>query len=816
MKRILTLLLVFVSVLQVVAQSGSIGGQALSKIDSKPIDFATVTLLNAANSKVITGAMTDAQGKFLLNKLAPGTYHVQVQFLGFEVCKVQNISLSRGQDLKLPTILLAPSQMLLQEITVTGEKAAVYHQIDKQVYSAAQFQTATGGTGVDVLKNLPSISVDAQGQINMRGSTGFTVFLNGKPVQSDAAALLSQIPANAIENVEVVTAPSAKYDPDGKAGIINITTKKGADNGYSVLVNMQGGLPSIEPYGNAESAKRYGGDATVSFRKDKWDVSVGGSYVRNDIAGRRVGDVNTTIGNRRTSFPSVDERSFDKYNRSLRATVIFALDERNTFQTGFYYGNRTEYRLADINYNNTTTNASTKEVIGRSQYFNSNLVKKSGDFSIANLDYTHKFRNSATLSLSGLVERDKLSGYTKNLNLHSQDVRDTLQYTENTNERPLNGLRLRTDFATKLGAGKLESGYQYRHHNDDGQFVYKQKDQGASNYVFYPEFSGNVNLTNEIHSVYTQYSGKVAKLEYAAGLRYEYAARDFTIRENTYELNLSNFFPSANVFYSLNDNWKAKAGYSRRVQRSSSFELNPLPEREHSETLEQGDPELLPEFVNLSEAGLVRNFEKGSVFATFYHQDIKNVINRVNNVYADTVLGRIYTNAGRASRLGLEVGFDYKPTHWWKFYLGGNVYDYNIKGSLFDNTVTVNNGSLVYSINANSSFNLSSTTTLQGTFNYLSERATAQGEDSRFYNPSLALRKTFLDGKLAATLQWQNIDMGLLNSNEQRITTRGRDFYTTTNYIYEVDVIMLNLSFNLNKLGKKVKFTESEFGEKEF
>ncbi len=804
------------SAFQVLAQSGAVEGQIVSKIDNKPIEFASVTLLSAPDNNFISGGLTDAQGRFQLSKIKEGNYHLQVQFLGFEVTKMENLRVSRNQALKLGTIALAPNQLMLQEVQVVGEKAVVQHQIDKQVFRAADFQTAAGGTGVDVLKNMPSVSVDAQGEISMRGTTGFTVFLNGKPVQSDAASLLSQIPANAIENVEVITAPSAKYDPDGKAGIINITTKQGATDGITVLANVQGGLPSIENYDNVAPARRYGADATLSFRKKNWDVSVGGSYVRNDISGRRVGDVNTTIGERFTSFPSVGERSFDKYNHSARAAVSFTPNANNTFQTGFYYGNRTEYRLADINYTNTTRNVSTGEVIGRSNYFNSNLVKKRGDFLITNLDYTHKFQNSSSLSLSALVERDKLSGFTKNLNLQSQEMIDTLQYTENTNVRPLNGLRLRADYAIPLGAGKLESGYQFRHHNDDGEFVYKQKDKGSPDFIYYPEFSGNVNLTNQIHSAYSQYSGKTEKLEYVGGLRYEYAARSFIIRDKEHILNLSNFFPSASVLYSFNDDLKAKAGYSRRVQRSSSFELNPLPEREHSETLEQGDPELLPEFVNLTELGLVKNFNIGSAFATLYHQDIKNVINRVNNVYADTVLGRIYTNAGRASRLGLEAGVDIQPVNWWKLYLGGNVYDYKIKGALFNNTVKVNNSSLVYSLNANTNFKLSNTLNLQWTLNYISERATAQGEDSRFYNPSLALRKTFMDGMLAATLQWQNMDMGLLNSNEQRITTRGRDFFTTTNYIYEVDVVMVNLSFNLNKLGKKVKFTESEFGEKEF
>lgn len=806
----------FFSVQLLFAQSASLEGFVKDKNDKLPINFATVTIYNLPDNKIISGAMTDAEGKFVIENLKDGNYEVQIQFLGYEVNKLP-ISLNRNNKLNLGAIFLAPSAKLLEEIKITGQKAAVYHQIDKQVYNAGQFQSATGGTGIDVLKNMPSVSVNTQGEISMRGSTGFTVYLNGKPVQSDAAQLLSQLPANSIENVEIITAPSAKYDPDGRAGIINITTKTGANNGFGILANVQAGLPSIEDYDNAEPSRRYGADATLNYRVNKWDISVGGSYLRADLAGRRVGDVSTTIGNRFTSFPSVGERSTDKYVGSVRGVVTYAIDKNNSINAGVYNGIRTEYRLADIFYTNTNTNLTTNQIVGRSNYFNSNLVRRHGTFTIANIDYNHIFASKATLAVSGLYENDNLSGYTKNRNLRTAESTDTLQYTETTTDRPLRGYRFKLDYGMPLGNGKLEAGYQFRYHQDDGNFNYREKNRGSKQFTFYPEFSGLVSLENYINSIYTQYAGKQEKLTYSGGLRYEYAARDLTIRnEKPLELNLSNIFPSANILYTFPEEWKGKAGFSRRVQRTSNLALNPLPEREHSETLEQGDPDLLPEFINLAEMGVIKNFKSGSVFITTYYQGIKNTVNRVNRVYADTIISRIYTNAGKARQLGVEAGLDIKPTNWWKIYLGGNVYDYSIKGALFNGTVPVNNSSIVYSINTNNTFTLSANTSLQWGLNYLSERATAQGEDSRFFNPNLSVKKTFMNGKLSATLQWQNMNLGLLKSNEQRITTRGQDFFTTTNYIYEVDVFLLNLSFNLNQLSKKSKFTESEFGEKEF
>jgi outer membrane receptor protein involved in Fe transport len=356
-----------------------------------------------------------------------------------------------------------------------------------------------------------------------------------------------------------------------------------------------------------------------------------------------------------------------------------------------------------------------------------------------------------------------------------------------------------------IGQGKLESGYQFRYQRQTGTFLYQNAILGSSAYETVPEFSADIKVLNQIHGLYSQYAGKFKKLEYAAGLRYEYATRSFNADKlpSPYLLNLSNLFPSANLFYNYSPKLKIKAGFSKRVQRSTSNELNPYPEREHSETLEQGDPNIKPEFVSLTELGIVRNLKKGSLFATLYNQQIKHVVNR------------IYTNAGKAVLWGLETGLKLEPVKWWSIYLGGNVYSYSIKGELFDNTVKVKNSALAYSINTNHNFQINKSLSVSFNLNFLSQRPTAQGKDSRFLSPNLSIKKTFWKGKLSSTLQWQNIGLGILPSNEQRISTWGSNFYTTTNYIQEKDVLWIHLSYNFKKT-PKLKLPNSEFGEKEF
>jgi outer membrane receptor for ferrienterochelin and colicin len=327
-----------------------------------------------------------------------------------------------------------------------------------------------------------------------------------------------------------------------------------------------------------------------------------------------------------------------------------------------------------------------------------------------------------------------------------------------------------------------------------------------------------VEIINRIHAVYSEYAFKTEGFSMTTGLRYENSFRSFNVVNETEndKLKLTNFFPSFNLLKDLPKDFKLKAGLSRRVQRSTNNELNPFPEREHSETLEQGDPLILPEFITLSEMGIVKDFDKGSSYLTFYRQDIENIVNRVNSIYNDTILNRIFTNAGKAVLIGAEAGFNIKPLNWWTAYLGANVYRLQINGDLFNNAVKVDTRGFVYSFNTNQDFKLKKDIGIQLNLNYLSTRVTAQGEDSRFFLPNLSINKGFYQNKIVASLQWQNIAFGNMATNQQRITTFGSDFFTTTNYIQETNIFRFNISYKLNQSLKTKNLPNSEFGEREF
>jgi ferric enterobactin receptor len=811
-------LLMLLSSTVLYAQSLSLKGLIADKLSNEPLAFASVSLRAAADSlTVLGGQLSDDNGGFTISAPTAGKYLLKVEYIGYESYAVL-VNIENGKEIIAEKILLNPSENVLQMVEINGEKSAVIHKIDRQVYEANKFQNAQGGTATDILKNLPSISVDINGELTVRGSKGFLVLINGKPVTGDAALILNQLPANNIENVEIITAPSAKYDADGKSGIINIITKKGATNGSTYAVNLQYGLPRLSDYFQAEEPQRYAGDASYSFRKNKFDLVLSGSYQRNDNAGQRDGDVFTEINGVRTEFPSFGERSFKKYNYAIRGVVSYTPNESNDWSVGFYNGQRKQFRLADITYNNRKIDLSNNEIVGQINYFNSNLVLRQGNFTLGNIDYTYTAPNKDKISVSGLYERAVFEGFTKNRNLNSSNYADTLQYVLNTNYSPLNAFRVKADYVKNIGKITWESGYQFRYQFQEGEFLYQDQNPVTKQFVTNQDFSAIMDVTNVIHGVYTQVSGTAQKLNYVAGLRYEYSNREFVDNQTNVprELALSNFFPSVNLMYSFTDDFRLKAAYSRRVQRSTNNELNPFPEREHSETLERGDPDILPEFIGVTEVGLIKDFDTGSVFLTAYRQDIENIVNRVNSVYNDTILNRIYTNAGKARLLGAESGFTVKPTKWWNSYVGANIYQLRIDGSLFQNEVLVNNSGTVFSFNTSQTFKFKKDIGLQFNLNYLSEKVTAQGIDSRFFLPDLALTKTFKNKRFSAALQWQNIALGSMATNQQRITTSGREFFTTTNYAYETNVIRLNLSYQFNQSVANKKLPKSEFGEREF
>lgn len=787
------------------------------------IEYATISIFNIQDSTLVSGNITNQNGKYEIDLPTLGSYYLKCSFVGFQSTVISNILISKNsKKIELPTIVLIKGEQL-NELIVDGEKSIFSNKMESQSYNADQFENSLGGTALDVIRNLPSININIEGDISLRGSKGIIILIDGKLIQGDPTNLIAQIPANTISKVELITSPSSKYDSEGKSGMINIITKKGKINGTFLKINMKGGLPSIETYNNELKHQRYGGDITLNKKTEKYNLTLAVSYLRNDLGGRRIGEVYTVSGDTTRYLYSKGERSFDKKNINARIDFEYEIDSSNQLQFGFFAGKRKKDRLADITYNNYSLQNGNSSNFNPFQYFNHNLRTRTGDFALSSFDYNHIFKNKSVIKTSFLIEYTLLGGPTTNQNISLDNQPVIYQDEYNTNTNPLLGARFNIDYSNiKTNLGTLDFGYQLRDLNHQGDFIYNRKNLNTGIFELDSLFSSEVNLQRTIHSTYAMISGDKNKWSYNFGIRVEKMNRELELNDKSglvdtiYKYDFIKPFPTLILSYDLNSKSKIKFTYTKRVQRTTTFKMNPFPEREHSETLEQGDPNLLPEFIDNFEIGYNNSFsEDFSFFSNLFVRKTNNLINRVNTVYNDSILNRIYSNVGNSNLYGLELGLQLKPFKKWNNYFGGNIFYQDIVGE-FDN-LSVSTNAIIYSFNFNSTYKLNTSSSLQFGLNYLSQRITAQGEDSRFYLPSLTFKKSFLDNSLVMSLQWLNMDMGLINTNEQRITTsRENSFYTTTNYIYEVDIFLLNLSYNINRSKSSVKFIKSEFGEREF
>jgi len=787
------------------------------------IEYATISIFNIQDSSLFSGYITNKNGEYEIDLPSQGSYYLKCSFVGFQSAIIQNILISKNSNkIELPTIVLIKGTQL-NELIVDGEKSIFSNKMETQLYNADQFENSLGGTALDVIRNLPSININIEGDISLRGSKGIIILIDGKLIQGDPTNLIAQIPANSISKVELITSPSSKYDSEGKSGMINIITKKGKINGTYFQVNMKGGLPSIETYGNELNHQRFGGDFNLNKKTDKYNLSFALSYLRNDLGGRRIGEVYTVTDDTTRHLKSKGERSFDKKNINARIDFEYEVDSSNQLHFGFFAGKRKKDRLADITYNNYSLQNGNNSNLNPFQYFNHNLRTRTGDFALGSFDYNHIFKNKSAIKTSFLIEYTLLGGPTTNQNISLDNQPVIYQDEYNTNTNPLLGARFNIDYSNiKTNLGNLDFGYQLRDLNHQGDFIYERKNLNTGVFELVSEFSSKVNLQRTIHSTYAMITGNKNKWSYNLGIRVEKMNRELELNDKSglvdtfYKYDFIKPFPTLILSYDLNSESKIKFTYTKRVQRTTTFKMNPFPEREHSETLEQGDPNLLPEFIDNFEIGYNNSFSKNfSFFSNLFVRKTNNLINRVNTVYNDSILNRIYSNVGNSNLYGLELGLQLKPSNKWNNYFGGNIFYQDIVGE-FDN-LSVSTDALVYSFNFNSTYKLNNSSSLQFGLNYLSQRITAQGEDSRFYLPSLNFKKSFLDNSLVMSLQWLNMDMGLINTNEQRITTsRENSFYTTTNYIYEVDIFLLNLSYNINSSKSSANFIKSEFGEREF
>ena len=829
----------------VFAQNSSITGEVIDEQNGTSVPFANIVLFNNEFNSTITGSVSDENGRFELKRIPFGEYSLIVSFIGYSADTLSQLGISQSNPkLHLGKINLAPSTIKLDEIEIQGTAGTVVTEMDRRKYNADEFEAAKGGTAVDILNRLPSISVGPDGNVSVRGTTEFMVYLNGKPTQLEPSVLLAQLSADAIENIEVITVPTAKYDAQGKGGIINIVTKKGLLNGLSLSAN---GLIGGAPWGNLEDPlsgykmndKRYGGGINYTYIKNKFTFYGGYYYNKKNVNGDRVGDARILQENGSYyHMVASGERPEWYENYSANYGLDYRFTENSVLSLAYYFGKRTEGRSAFYVYNNFYGDIDKNRIPGipvdEDWIYNPNTDNRYSTFHSGNIDYKVEFNNNSRLSTSFLYEHSSLSRKLDNKNYDYNNQTETIgdfeQHFQQADDTPLNGFRVSVDYDKTFDNGSvLALGLQPQILQHEGTFNYDTLNVEQGNWGSYGALENAFDLYRGVYAGYGDFSRKSEKLEFSLGLRLEYTDQTMEMEnpnyfniferpaESVYEVKQLDWFPSVHFNWLFSDTDNLIFAGSRRINRPPTKNMAPFLYRRHYEVYVVGDPALKPEYISSVELTYNKDIGNQNFALTGFYRGTENAIFRVNTVYQEeNVLIRSYTNSGNTQSLGAELNGNFEIGSKITMFIGGSLYNYHVAGDIFG--YQEDNQSTNWTIKGNLNWKASKAFKFTAEFNFKSATVTAQGANELFY-----LANTVVTYTPPEFDRWSFALRGidLLASNIEALNTRAYDSEGTEIFFQEVQYnrygpileFGINYSFNSNGNKKKTKrsFTDEQF-----
>ncbi|MDX9846541.1 MAG: TonB-dependent receptor [Tenuifilaceae bacterium] len=846
MSRIVLLFFLLSGYIVAIGQSGSISGIVNDTQTSEGVPFVTVALYPQGSETPVAGVTTNINGEYTIAGVAYGSYRVGFSFIGYVSQDIVNVEVTRSNPtVSLAPIRLVPSSVDIEGVEVTAMARTMVNRLDRRTYRAEDFETVRGGNAADVLNRLPSVSVSPDGEVSVRGTTDFIVYLNGRPTQMEPSVLLAQLSANNIQSIDVITVPSAQYDAQGKGGIINITTKSSGIEGFSLSANgLLGGAPwghrtdILSGYNLTDNS--YGGGLNFTYGNNGWLFFGGVSYSWRDVNSSRSGDARILNVQNDTYKHMVASGLKPEWyeNQSANFGLEAKLSERSKFSTSYYFGTRTEGRKAMYLYNIFTADKDKNPVDGiptnNHWVFNPNEGVREGLFHTVNADYTFRIDKTTRLSLSGLYEHSVLTHSVNNPNIaynpSTQELGNHLLHYNQLDRTPLDGLRFSVDFQKQFDNGnKLSLGVQPQFFSIAGGLDYDTLNIETNTWGVYTDFENQIDLTRGIYAGYIDYSGVLNNISYKAGLRLEYTDQLLNIDNPDYftlfdrqtlsrnEYTKLDWFPSLHVGYSISEFENITLAASRRISRAPIKNMAPFLFRRHLEVYLVGDPALKPEYISNVELSYSKAFDKQRFTLVGFYRGVDNAVFRVNTVYnEELVLIRSFTNSGNTKAIGGEINANLEIGGKTKLFLGGSLYDYHVQADIFG--FKEDNRSLSWSLKGNVNFIISRELSINADFDMRSAQVTAQGQNEMGYLANVAMKYSPVKAKgWNFTLRGLNI----LNSNTRALSTRAYDasgvqiFYQDTEYYWYGPIVEMGISYDLNWKGQSKK-TGSAFGKDEF
>jgi len=771
-------------------RGGSISGVVLDSISTKPMEYANIILFSDEDKKMVTGIITGKDGNFLLSDIAFGKYFADINFIGFEKKRIDDITIGQNnRHQNLGKIILRPTAIAMNAVVVQGDPSPISYQIDKKVVDVSQMQTVVSGNVADVLQNVPSISVDADGTVSLRGSSDFTVLIDGRPTILDPQDVLQQLPATSIQTIEIITNPSAKYKPEGTSGIINILLKKTKDAGLNGISHLNIGLND-----------KYGGDFLVEYKNDLFTSSFGADYNKRFSPGYLKREEMYTIQGNTTTTNSDGDTRWGRIFWGLRGGLEFNLGENDILGLGARFGKRKMERSSILNF-------SEKSQTGSLYFKNIGDLTRGGNFYDLNANYEHKFETEGH-DIKAQLSYGNHSGdeWTLTESIFNSKIFDGKKTSE---AGPSDEVEGRIEYTLPFGTtSKYEAGYEGQVEVSNEKTGLFEFDTLSYAYVFLPLYSHDTRNTESEHSLYSLYSFKWNNFGVQGGIRGEYTYRVIKLADQnqSFITDKWDIFPSFHASYEFKSGHQLMASYTRRIRRPGGWSLEPFLTWMDASNVQQGNPALKNEYIDSYEAGIQTALSNIYFSTEAYYRFTHNKIEQVRSAYSGNVTLTTFENVGSDYSLGNEFQITCELFSIWNLNLIGNIYQYKVEGTL--SGVPFSRESFNWNARCNNVLRFSASTQIQLNTIYNSPSVSSQGKREGFFTTDLSLRQNLFDRTISLILQIRD----LFKTGKQEFTTQGSDYYNHNYSTGEAPMVMLSIKYLFNNYSKEERHERPEDG----
>ncbi|MCW0484231.1 TonB-dependent receptor domain-containing protein [Gaoshiqia sediminis] len=781
-----------------------IKGKVVENGTNQAMEYANISIFSSRDSSLITGGITDVNGEFRIGNLVPGTFYVEANFIGFNKTRINNVRITpNNRQIELGVIELEPATEEIGAVEVVADRARVEYKIDKKIINVAQDINAAGGTAVDVLENTPSIQVDIEGNVTLRGSSSFTVFIDGRPSVLSGSDALQQIPASALETIEIITNPSVKYDPDGNAGIINLVMKKNILSGFNGVVNTM--------IGTGDKRRI---DLTVNHKTKKRNLSFGIDNNHQQFSGENESTRETFLNDNTEYLIMKGDRSFTRKGFGVKGGVDFYLSDKTTL--GFM-ANAGQYNSSSLS--NGLTHHYTVPLTLDEYTVNTESSERKNDYVSGNINFLHKYNEDGSHKLEGLFNYRYRNGddvefqseIVADANFQPTDIYD-LQIRTTEGEES-NDYRMKLDYTRSVGPdGKLEAGWQSRLDRETEDYLFEDFDPETQQWVNNSNFSSRMDFKRDIHSVYSTFSNKMGPVEYMAGLRGEYTDREIqhAMATESYKLDRFDLFPSLHLSYELFDKSQLMTSYSRRINRPGGRDLDPFPSYMNQYSIRIGNPALEPEYTDSFDLSYMKRFGRSFISLEGFYRVTNNLITRLNQLGDDGILYMTSDNLNSDSSLGGELMANLNLTEWLLLNTSVSVYNYKLDGEVLGQSVNRESTNVDGRLNGTIKFSDNSRMQLMGM--YRGPSVSAQGDNKGMFFSNISYRQDFMNKKLTATLSLRDA----FGSAKHEGSSSGTNFNSTYKFKREPRVFTLTLSYKINNYKMDRSDSSSDTNEMDF